>query len=303
MRDPDPMKTLAITLAVAAVTATAAAAQTSSAPAQTNSRQERVDAVLGALFGDRAGTGGSLETQWALGRFPLSQQRAQFETRIDGEARSGALSRAAAERAKADYGALVELEARYGADRRFTVQERTELNARYEDLTRQVSEGGVAGGVSGGTSVADGQREFEARVDESVRLRRLTRVQGTQLKADYAAVVRLESDYMRDRVLSARERDDLETRLDALDARVGDANTGPGAGPVRPVEPAARLAAIARALPSSGLSAQAQAQLRVEHEDLSRLAAAYDRISPSSDDRAYLDRRLGDLETRVNPRR
>lgn len=301
------MKTLAITLAVAAVTASAAQAQPASAqitstPSQ-NSRQERVDAVLGALFGDRTGTGGSLETQWALGRFPLSQQRAQFETRIDGEARSGALSRAAAERAKADYGALVELEARYGADRRFTVQERTELNARYEDLTRQVSEGGVAGGVSGGTSVADGQRDFEARVDEGVRLRRLTRVQGTQLKADYAAVVRLESDYMRDRVLSARERDDLETRLDALDARVGDVNTGPGAGPVRPVEPTARLAAIARALPSSGLSAQAQAQLRVEHEDLNRLAAAYDRINPSQDDRAYLERRLGDLETRVNPRR
>lgn len=300
------MKTLAITLALAAVTATAAQTQTASAQTSTQSqsgRQERVDAVLGALFGDRTGTGGSLETQWALGRFPLSQQRAQFETRIDGEARSGALSRSAAERAKEDYRALVELEARYGADRRFTVQERTELNARYEDVTRQVSEGGAAGGVSGGTSVADGQREFEARVDEGVRLRRLTRVQGTQLKADYAAVVRLESDYMRDRVLSARERDDLETRLDALDARVGDVNTGPGAGPVRPVEPAARLTAIARALPSSGLSAQAQAQLRVEHEDLTRLAAAYDRISPSRDDRAYLDRRLGDLEARVNPRR
>ncbi|WP_157973368.1 hypothetical protein, partial [Blastomonas sp. UPD001] len=65
----------------------------------------------------------------------------------------------------------------------------------------------------------------------------------------------------------------------------------------------ARLDAIARALPASGLSASAQAQLRVEHEDLTRLEAAYARLTPSADERAYLDRRLGDLETRARVRR
>lgn len=292
------MRTIAIAVAVAAVSATSAAAQQ---PAQQPSRQqERLDAILGTLFGGgRPGTETSLDAQWTMGRFPLAQQQTQFQTRIDADVRSGALSRASADRAKDEYRALVELEARHGADRRFTPQERAELNERYENLNRVISEGGYGGGVSGGTSVADGRREFEARVDESVRLRRLTRTQGTQLKTEYAALVRLESDYMRDGVLSARERDDLETKLDALDVRVGDA----APTPARPVDPASRLEAIGRALPASGLSAAAQAQLRVEHEDLSRLASAYRRIAATAEEQAYLDRRLGDLENRARVRR
>ena len=293
------MRILALTIAVAAVSATSALAQQQPA-AQTSRQQERVDAILGTLFGDRSG-GTSLDTQWTLGRFPLAQQRSQFETRLDTDVRSGALTRAAADRAKDDYRSLVELEARYGVDRRFSAQERAELNDRYENLTRLVAEGGEGGAVSGGTSVADGRREFESRVDESVRLRRLTRVQGTQLKTDYASLIRVETDYMRDGVLSARERNDLETRLDGLDGRVGD--TVASAAPVRPADPASRLEAIARALPASGLASAAQAQLRVEHEDLNRLATAYRRANPSAEEQAYLDTRLTDLETRARVRR
>lgn len=292
------MRTFAFALAIAAASATTVGAQQTTP--QPSRQQERVDSILGALFGDnRQGRATSLDMQWTLGRSPLAQQGAQFETRIDADVRSGALSRQSADRAKEDYRALVELETRYGADRRFTPQERAELNARYDSLTRVVAEGGYSGGVSGGTSVADGRRDFEARVDESVRLRRLTRTQGTQLKTEYAALVRIEADYMRDGVLSNRERDDLEGRLDALDARVGDV----AAQPARPLEPTARLETIARALPSSGLGASAQAQLRIEHEDLGRLASAYRRISPTAEEQSYLDRRLTDLETRARVRR
>ncbi|MES2035540.1 MAG: hypothetical protein V4466_15310 [Pseudomonadota bacterium] len=291
------MKSVAIALSLAAVTATSAYAQSpqSNRDAQ---QQERVDAILGALFGDRAG-GTSLDAQWSVGRFPLAQQRAQYESRIDADIRSRTLSERAGERAKADYRALVELEARYGADRRFSQQERAELNDRYENLTQVLAEGGDAGGVTGGVSVADGRRDFEARVDEAIRRRQITRSQGAQLKTEYGATVRLEADYMRDGVLSVRERDDLDTRLDALDARLGD--VGPSV-PSRPVDPTTRLDAIERALPSSGLTQAAQAQLRVEHEDLTRLAAAYRRLSVSADDQRYLDSRLSDLETRARVR-
>jgi hypothetical protein len=296
------MRTLALAIAAAAVSATAVHAQTPTTPAaQTSKQQERVDAILGTLFGDRSGTGGSLDTQWMLGRSPLAQQRSQFETRLDADVRSGALTRAAADRAKDDYRELVELEARHGADRRFSTQERAELNERYDNLTRLVAEGGEGGSVSGGTSVADGRRDFEARVDESVRLRRLTRVQGTQLKTEYASLVRVETDYMRDGVLSARERNDLETRLDGLDSRLGE--TVASTTPARPADPATRLEAISKALPSSGLASAAQTQLRVEHEDLNRLATAYRRGNPSSEEQAYLDKRLTDLETRARVRR
>ena len=61
---------------------------------------------------------------------------------------------------------------------------------------------------------------------------------------------------------------------------------------------------IADALRRTRLAETAhQAQLRVEHEDLTRLEAAYARLNPSADERAYLDRRLGDLETRARVRR
>lgn len=293
------MKLLAsAALAVATLSASAAFAQApSAASSQSTRQQERVDSILGALFENRGG-GTSLDSQWAVGRFPLAQQRTQFEARIDADVRRGALNPSAGDRAKSEYRRLVDLEARYGADRRFTAQERADLSDGYDSLTAVVSEGGDAGGVSGGASVADGRAEFEARVDDAVRSRRITRTQGTQLKTEYGALIRVEADYMRDRVLSVRERDDLESRLDALDARVGDS----APQPPRPVDPAARLNLIAQALPSSGLSATAVAQLRVEHEDLTRLAAAYRRSAPSSEDQAYLDRRLTDLETRARVR-
>lgn len=290
------MKYLVAALSLAV--STSALAQTpSTTSAQSPRQQERVDAILGTLFGDRGGQV-SLDTQWSMGRLPLAQQRAQYESRIDADVRSGGLSSSSGDRAKADYRALVDLEARYGADRRFTQQERTDLNARYNSLTQLVAEGGYSGGVSGGRSVADERGEFESRVDSAVRARQISRTQGSQLKSDYASLVRLEANYMGDGALSVRERDDLETRLDALDARVGDvANAS-----TRPRDASVRLEAIARALPASGLPSSGQAQLRVEHGDLTRLAAAYRRSNPSQEDLSYLDRRLSDLESRARVR-
>ena len=72
------------------------------------------------------------------------------------------------------------------------------------------------------------------------------------------------------RTLSESERGDLDARLDSLDARLGDVSYATTA-----LSPRARLAVISGAVPSSGLSTAAQAQLRVEVEDLSRLEAAY----------------------------
>jgi hypothetical protein len=290
------MKYLVVALSLAV--STSAIAQTPpTASAQSTRQQERVDAILNTLFGDRTGQT-SLDTQWSIGRLPLSQQRAQYEARIDADIRSGGLSASAGDRAKSDYRAIVDLEARYGADRRFTPQERADLNARYTRLTQLVAEGGYSGGVSGGRSVAEERGEFERRVDNAVRARQITRTQATQLKSDYASLVRLEDSYMRDGALSVRERDDLETRLDGLDERVGDMPVAS----TRPRDSSARLDAIAKALPASGLPSSGQTQLRVEHEDLTRLAAAYRRSNPTPEELSYLDRRLSDLERRARVR-
>lgn len=287
-----------LTLAAASGLALTLAAQTASAQTAPSREEEVVGAIFGALFGDRFGASGSLDQQWALGRRPLYDQRAQFDARVQADVRAGRLSSWSGDRLRQDYAALVEVETRYAADRRFTSQERADLTQRYAALT-QVLESGGYGDVGGGISVADGRAEFDARVDAQVRARRLSRTEGTRLKSDYAALIRTEQEYLRDGRLTSTERADLEARLDALDVRVGD--VGYGGAPVQTARQ--RLDAVDAAVASAGLGRPAQAQLRVELEDLRRLEAAYAQLRPTADDQAYLERRIVDLETRVRIRR
>lgn len=296
------MNNLSKLLATAAFLATAstAAAQTTTQNEQQSRQQDRINSIFGALFGDRSGSPGSLESQWAAGRTPLANQRTQFDSRIDNDVRSGGLDQRTATRLKTDYAELVQLELRYGADRRFTMQERSELSDRYNALT-QVLTNQTYGDEDSMESpnVAEGQSEFIARVDASIAARRLSRVAGNRLKADYRLLAQTEANYLRDGVLDERERDDLDARLDALDERVGDTAYS---GNNNTLTPRARLSAIANAISSSNLSVTAQAQLRTEHGDLSYLEAAYARLSMTADDRRYLESRLSDLERHLQMR-
>ena len=296
------MNTLSKLLATAAFLAVAspAAAQTTTQNDQQSRQQDRINSIFGALFGDRTGSTGSLESQWATGRTPLANQRTQFDSRIDSDVRSGALDQRTAARLKIDYAELVQLELRYGADRRFTVQERSELTERYNALT-QVLTNQTYGDDDNFQSpnVAEGESEFIARVEASLAARRISRVTGNRLKADYRLLAQTEANYLRDGVLDERERDDLDARLDALDARVGDTDYS-GSNNALPAR--ARLAAIANAISSNNFSAAAQAQLRVEHSDLSYLEAAYARLTMTADDRRYMESRLSDIERRLQIR-
>lgn len=279
----------------------AASAQTGSTEPSTAKQEDRIGAILGTLFGDRVGVSTSVESQWAAGRKPLATQRTQFNARIDADVRSGALTAANGARVKAEYDQIVALEARYGADNRFTTQERTELSDRYGALTQALTEGGYADDDqdSDTMSVANGRAEFSRRVDAAVAARRLSRTEATRLKNDYAALIQTEVTYARDGI-NGRERDDLDARLDALDARVGDTAYGGGAVVL---DNRTRLSNVERALASSGLNAALQAQVRVELGDLTRLDAAYARVAPTTEDRIYLERRIADLETRARVRR
>lgn len=296
------MNTLSKLLATAAFLATASPviAQTTSQNEQQSRQQDRINSIFGALFGDRSSPSDSIESQWAAGRTPLANQRTQFDSRIDSDVRSGVLDQRTADRLKSDYAELVQLELRYGADRRFTTQERTELTNRYTTLTQVLANQTYGDDDSTqSANVADGESEFVARVDASIAARRLSRVAGNRLKSDYRLLVQTENSYFRDGILDERERDDLDARLDALDVRVGD-TAYTGNNPALP--PRARLSAIANAIQSSNLSAAMQAQLRVEHSDLTYLEAAYARLTMTADDRKYLESRLADLERRLQIR-
>jgi hypothetical protein len=282
----------------------AAAAAMVAAPveAQTTSARDRIAQILGNLLGVGNSATNSLDGQWTANRRPLANQRIEFEARVDAEVRAARLSQTDGARLKADYYALVQLEAQYGEDRTFTAAERSALTTRYNELLQVLVDGRYGYGDNGGAfppraEVSEGQAAFNARVDAAVSARRITRTAGTRLKNDYAALIRTEANYLRDGALSETEREDLDARLDALDERVGDVAWN------APASAKARLDAIFRALPTSGLSATARAQLLVEHGDLVRLEAAYARLTPTAEERAYLESRIANLETRARVRR
>ncbi|CAN5382195.1 hypothetical protein BH10PSE1_BH10PSE1_24100 [soil metagenome] len=307
------IKTLtAIAAGVVAVSAAGAAtAQTpygqTTNQSQPNSQQEAFGAIVGALFGN----GSSLDGQWLRGQRPLTTGRTQFETRLSADVRAGNLNSSSAARLRADYDGLVQQETTYSAGG-FSSQERADLNQRYLDLTSRV-DAGCDYGCASGPSVADGQTDFNARVDAGVSSRRLTRTAATRLRADYQTLVQTEATYRRDGSISAREQDDLDAQVDALDARVGDvpANGGGyGNGGYQPVlDNRTRLSNIDSALSTGERSGQINrteaADIRVELGDITRLEAAWARTSPSRDDADYLTRRIGELEVRarVNVRR
>jgi hypothetical protein len=267
---------------------------------QSNPQQDPLGTILGVLFGDRYGASTSLESEWSRGRRPLANQRTQFESRLDADVRSGVLASSEASRLRYEYDDLVQLEARYTADGRVTTTERDDLVAQYREFSQRVEAGG-SDYSEGRESVADGRTDFNARVDAAVRARRLSRTQGNTLKADYQTLIRTEATYLRDGRLTSQERDDLDARLDALDVRVGDGASAGGGGGV--LDNRTRLANIESALASNSVGWNEAAQIRIELGDLTRLEAAYTRTQPSSDDRAYLERRIGELETRARVQR
>ncbi len=265
--------------AVAALTlaAGAAAAQTpySAAPQQQDPSQgERVlETILGALFGQGQTT---LDAEWSRGGRPLFNQRAAFETRLDAGVRDGSLAYSQATRLRADYADLVELETRYAADGRFTATERAELNRRYRELTARLDTGGgydddddYDDDYDRWEPLAGQTAAFDARVAAALRARDITRTESTRLRADFQALVRLEAQYERDG-LSAREREDLETRHADLNRRVGD-DYGPDDGGYNSDPHAQQIEArIAAGVRGGAITRAEAARYREELRDLSR---------------------------------
>lgn len=273
--------------------------------------QSGLSSVVGALFGINS----NLDPQWLANRRPLETGRAQFEAQLNADVRAGTRSNNSADRLRVDYNTLVQTEARYGADGRFTTQERADLNAQYQAFTQRLNvvdntsnnggngypNNGGGYGSSNGQSVADGRADFDARINAAVTARRITRTQATSLRTDYQALIQAETSYARNGV-DAREQADLDARLDALDARLGDGpSNGGGYQPV--LDNRTRLsnidAAVSAGERSGSISRTEAADIRVEYGDLLRLEAAYSRTSPSAADRDYLAGRLSTLETRA----
>lgn len=289
------LKLIAAAAAALTLAAGAASAQTpySSTPyGQSQTQTDPIGAILGALFGDRLGTSTTLDSEWSRARRPLETQRAQFESRLDADVRSGAISSSAASSLSAEYRDLVTLEARYTADGRVTTQERADLTERYRAFSTRYQAGGQGGYDNGYDSwrpLAESRSSFTSRLDAGVRNRTLTRSQATRLSSDFNALVQLETTYDRNGI-DARERQDLEARWADLNRRVGDNyddgyGYGSGSGDnygsdQRAAQIEARIVAGER---NGSISRNEAASLRQELRDLTR--------------------RWSDLEARVQVRR
>lgn len=274
--------------AVAALTLAAAGAASAQTPygqtpyGQSQPQQDPIGAILGALFGDRMGASTTLDSEWSRSRRPLSAQSAQFQSRLDADVRSGAISSSAARSLNSEYGELVQLEARYTADGRVTTQERTDLIERYRAFSTRYQSGGQGYGYDNDDDddrydawrpIVDSRSSFDARLNAAVRNRTLTRTQANRLTTDFNALVQLETSYSRNGI-DARERQDLEARWADLNRRVGDnwrsdddAYDGGYGQDGRAVALDARITAAER----SGRISRAEAgRLREELRDLSR---------------------------------
>ena len=281
------IKTLSAAAAAALTLAAAGIASAQTPYGQPQQQPSQGGQVLEAILGTLFGTGQtSLDTEWSRGRRPLFNQRAQFETRLDTGVRDGSLSYNHANRLRGDYADLVALETRYAADGRFTTAERTELTNRYRDLTRRLDTDDYdddGDDYDSWQPLAGQTAAFDARVAAALRARDITRTESTRLRSDFQALVRLEAQYERDG-LSAREREDLETRYADLNRRVGD-DYMPGNGGNNGADPHAMQieARIAAGLRDGSITRTEAARFREELRDLSR--------------------RWADLEARVSVRR
>lgn len=282
-------------LAVAVSALALSAAGTASAQ---NSAQEQFGQILGALLGQV----NSVDAQWSRGARPLNAARAQFYARVDADVRSRALTSYEGTQLKRDYDGLVALETSYAADGRFSTQERADLNARYNALTRSYADrgpGGYQDQYRDDRSIAEGAADFEARVAEALAAREITRAEATRLRSDYAGLVSLEAGYARGGI-DAREQADLDARLAGLEDRLG---YDPRGGPTPGLDPRTRLVeleAMVRANERNGQLTRAEAtEIRVQYGDLVRLEAAYGRLRPTAEENAYLLRRIGELEIRA----
>lgn len=150
--------------------------------------------------------------------------------------------------------------------------------------------------------------QIEARIDAGVRDGSISRTEAMRLRADYDALVQLETRYAADGRITTQERSDLRTRYRALAQRVGDARDGDGYGGDyddgygwRPLseQRVEFMARVDRALRSRAISTLEASRLRADFDGLARLEADWRRDGLSDRERQDLMVRLADLDRRI----
>ena len=196
----------------------------------------RFNAISGQIQNNQAGYDRSQPQTFA-------QRQTSFSQRIDAGLRSGSLTRGDADRMRADFNMLVNLENQYRATRPgLTEAEADDLARRYETLSQRLSiamndDGRGRGGGDGNARNMDVRRaQLDRQIDRALANRRLTTVAARDLHRDTAGLVRLESQYRASAPgITRAEHAELDRRADAIEVRIpdrraGDNNRGNGRG-------------------------------------------------------------------------
>ena len=161
----------------------------------------------------------------------INQRQANLDARIDAGVRNGSLTRAEAASLRAEFQALVRLEADYRRSGGvFTQFERQDLDRRMDVLSRDISRqcrdddtrwDGHGGPGLPWTSINQRQRRLDERIDRGVRSGCLSTREAARLRTVFRDIAALESRYRRTNGgLEDWERRDLDRRFDLLGADI-----------------------------------------------------------------------------------
>ncbi|MDO9471427.1 MAG: hypothetical protein Q7J28_00070, partial [Caulobacter sp.] len=232
---------------------------------------------------------------------PINQRQANLEARIDAGVRDRSLSQAEATRLRADFQALVRMEADYRRNG-LTAAERADLDRRFDALSERIRDERQDGDGSW-TSINQRQANLDARIDAGVRDGSLSRSEAASLRSEFEALVRMEADYRRNG-LTAAERADLDRRFDMLSERIRDDRQDSNDEWTSIDQRQARLdARIDAGVRDGSLSWNEAASLRADFQMLVRMEADYRRNGLTAAERADLDRRFDDLSRRIRAER
>ncbi|KAB7644886.1 hypothetical protein [Polymorphobacter fuscus] len=191
--------------------------------------------------------------------------------------------------------------------------------------------GQLLGSVFGGNQQASeqtlesdwnqGRRPFEqrrdqldARINTAVQNGSLSRNEADQMRREYDDIVRLESQYSANGAMSQQQRTELRSRYRALTQRMSAQGNGQGYGQgygqtggfgndrntARWTQMETRLATAER---NGSITRNDAVQVRAQLSDLARLDAAYSARGYSAEQRSYLTRRYGEIESMLGNRR
>ena len=148
----------------------------------------------------------------------------------------------------------------------------------------------------------NGQAQFQTRLDAAVRDRTLSSRDAADFRADYDALVRLETSYYADRSFSSQERNDLSARYTDLARRYETAGTGGGYEDEWRSLADGRVAFDARvdaSLRARDISRAESTRLKTDYAALVRLETTYQRDGFTAREQADLQSQLDALNERV----